>query len=73
LVVTIAPAAYDPLELVVVAADAVCSGVLVAGALAELLVLLLLPPHPASRARTTGAATAMLALLIGPPKGFGAV
>jgi hypothetical protein len=68
-----APAAYVPLELVVVAADPVCPGVLVAGVLAELLVLLLPPPHPASTARAIAAATAMLALLIGPPKGFGAV
>jgi hypothetical protein len=58
------------LALVVVVADAVCSGVLVAGALAELLVLLLEPPHPASRARAIGAAAAMVALLIGPPRGI---
>jgi hypothetical protein len=62
-----AAAPLPGLELVVVVADAVCSGVLVAGAPAELLVLLLLPPHPASRATARGAATAMLALLIGPP------
>jgi len=65
-----APGELAVLELVVVAADAVCSGVLVAGALAELLALLPALPHPASRARAIGAAAAMVTLLIGPPRGI---
>jgi hypothetical protein len=79
LVVTVIAPAALAVELlcagavVVAGAVAVCAGVLVlcAGVLAaadpvELLVVLLLLPQPASKARTIGA-TATLALFIDPP------